>query len=179
MDLADFLPVPEFDLCALLAHEILQLLVLTERTIVVVHTAQVDFAALETVVESCLVEHELDGLLEIGVSLRGDATPFVQTFHAAQRFDHLLYFSSLGFFRLKEVLDKVNVLVRFKLNLLLADRAVHVFKGDAFCLTPIFDTVVNALCMESMTASQGYHRLRLKRLPVADPTHLVHLRILD
>ena len=113
MDLAHFFPVPEFDLSALLAHEILQFLVFSQRTIVVVHTTQVDLAALAAVVKSRLVEHELHWLLKICVTLGGHAAPFVQAFHAAQSFDHLLYFCSLGFLCLKEVLNEGDVLVRF------------------------------------------------------------------
>lgn len=113
MDLAHFFAVSEFDLCALLAHEILQFLVFSQRTIVVVHTAKVDLAALETVVKSRLVEHELHWLLEVCVTLSGNAAPFVQAFYAAQRFDHLLYFCSLCFLCLKEVLNEGDVLVRF------------------------------------------------------------------
>jgi len=50
MDLTDFLAVSEFLLCALLAHEALQFLVLAQRTIVIVHASQVNLRTLEAIV---------------------------------------------------------------------------------------------------------------------------------
>ena len=88
--LAYLFAVAESFLSALLAQEVLRIHVFAKGPLVVIHSAKVDLTAIVAVVQSCLIKHELGGLVEVWVTLGGHSATPVETFNTANilRFLH-------------------------------------------------------------------------------------------
>lgn len=155
----------------MLAQEVFRFHVLAQRTIEIVLSTVVDTSTVETIVESHVIYHVLDGIRLL---------LFCQT-----SFDLILCVDALGFpFEIVSLCHAVcnensqllRCLGRVQENVIFADWAAQVCKGDALSL-PLSDPAIDALSMVDVSAGEAHRGLRAKLVDMADAAHIRGLSV--